>query len=908
MAFAAGTRLGPYEILSPLGAGGMGEVYRARDTRLDRTVAVKVVASAIATDPDSRVRFEREARAVALLDHPHICAVYDVGQHDDVHYLVMQYLEGETLAARLARSSEPLPLYEILTIGSQLADGLDRTHRAGVTHRDLKPSNVMLTKSGARAAGLHAKLMDFGLAKLRGTTGLTARADVTQVATSSPSTAVGTLVGTVHYMAPEQVEGREADARSDIWALGVLLYEMATGRRPFGGESAASIIGAILKDTPPPVCDRRPQVPRAFSHIVERCLAKDPDERWQSAADVAGELRWLATTGDEAAAASAPETTRPWERLMWIAVTIALVAALGVLVRRPSDHAAVSGVAPVAFSIHPPEGGTFGSPLASVPTPQFAVSPDGRQIAYVAAESDGIARLWLRPLDADEGRVLAGTEDAAYPFWSPDNRTVAFFAQRALKKVDVGGGPPQEISPATINMRGGAWSTSGTIVFNPDTEVGLLRVSSAGGTPAPLLLAGKSWSGVARWPHFVDDTHFLIQLRDDTEGRTIYIGSVEDAAITKLVTSDWSAQASQGFLLFLNGTTLMAQPFASDGLSLTGEAIPLRSDVAGATTGYGAFSASRTGVLAYAKAARTLGELRWFDRTGTPHERAAPAADYSDFRLSPDGARLAYSRVDPLTQAPDIWVLDLRRGGLERKTSHPLTEASALWSPTGDRLLYRSNRGSTNNQLYVTTVGAAVTEPELVVSDAMLKAAQHSNAIPSDWSADGAWVAYSASTTKTGFDVWALPITGDRKPVLVAQSPFNEMQGVISPDSHWIAYASDQSGRYEVYVQAFPVGKETWTISKDGGSQPRWSRQGRELMYLRPDGMLMSAATQVGQTFAHSPATALFKTALPTVVNPYRWGYVPSADGERILLAVPEQGSAKPAITVVTNWQALLKR
>jgi Tol biopolymer transport system component len=651
-------------------------------------------------------------------------------------------------------------------------------------------------------------------------------------------------------------------------------------------------------------------VPRAFSHVVDRCLAKDPDERWQSAADVAGELRWIAATRDQAPTAATAKSGIAWERFAWIAVTITLLAATSMLLRRPADGAAASGPAPVAFSIHPPEGGTFGSPLASVPTPQFAVSPDGRQIAYVAAETDGIARLWLRPLDAEEGRPLAGTEDAAYPFWSPDSGTVAFFAQRALKRIDVAGGPPQAISEATINMRGGAWSSSGAIVFNPDTEVGLLRVSSSGGTTVPLLLGGKSWSGVARWPHFIDDKHFLIQLRDEAgtgAERNIYVGSIAAAAITKLVASDWSAQASQGFLLFLNGTTLMAQPFASDGISLTGDAVPLRSDVAGSTTGYGAFSASVTGVLAYAKPERRLGELRWFDRTGTPREVAAPAADYPDFRLSADGTRLAYSRVDPLTQAPDIWVLDLRRGAIQRMTSHPLTEASVLWSPAGDRLLHRSNRGSSNVQLFV-AAGDGVTEPELVVSGAMMRSAQHSNAIPSDWSSDGAWVAYSATTTRTGFDVWAFPIGADRKPVLVARSPFNEMQGVMSPDSRWIAYASDESGRYEVYVQAFPAGKERWTISNNGGSQPRWSRQGRELMYLQPDGTLMSATTQVGQTFSASAPAALFKTVLPTAVNPYRWGYVPSADGERILIAQPVEGSVKPAITVVTNWQALLKR
>ncbi len=424
----------------------MGEVYKATDTRLDRTVAVKVISGQIVGNIELRARFEREARAVALLDHPHICAVYDVGQQDDVSYLVMQYLEGETLATRLARTNGPLPLPQVLTIGGQLADALEKTHRAGLTHRDLKPANVMMTKSGPR-------LLDFGLAKITDAAGPISMSGLTRLATQQSLTAAGTILGTVHYMAPEQVEGREADARTDVWALGALLYEMATGKRPFDGDSAASVIGAILKDVPPPISTRAPLIPRTLDHVVERCLAKDPDERWQSAADVGTVLRWIASSGGESPAGPR-KPRRAWrEYAAWSLAAILLIF-LGVTLSRPAPVSARPPADVVVFSVYPPPGGAFRSQGASVPTPKLALAPDGRHLVFVAAGPDGVARLWLRPLDAAEARPLAGTEDATDPFWSPDSRNVAFFARGALQRVDLNGGAPQELSPATINARG----------------------------------------------------------------------------------------------------------------------------------------------------------------------------------------------------------------------------------------------------------------------------------------------------------------------------------------------------------------------------------------------------------------------------------------------------------------------
>jgi len=538
------------------------------------------------------------------------------------------------------------------------------------------------------------------------------------------------------------------------------------------------------------------------------------------------------------------------------------------------------------------------------------MSPDGRQLVFVAAEANGIARLWLRPLGTAEARPLAGTEDAAYPFWSPDSRSIGFFAQRALKRIDTSGAAPQVLSEATINMRGGAWSSSGEILFIPDTQRGLLRVPASGGSAVPVKIAGGVDSGVfPRWPLFLPDGRsFLVQMRDGPgQGGNVYVGSLDESHATHVVASDWGAQYSQGFLLYLVGTTLMARPLISDGSASSGDAVPLRTDVAGTSTGYGAFSVSTTGIIAYANPMRAVSEMRWFDRTGRQLDLVAPSANYSDFRLSPDETRVAYSRVDPMTQAADVWILDLRGGSLQRLTSDPLTEASVLWSPAGDQLVYRFNRGSPNVQLK-RVASTGVGDEEVVLTDAMLLASQHSNSVPTDWSSDGAFVIYHATTPSTGFDLWALPLRGERKPVLVAQTPFNELHGSISPDSRWVAYESDQSGRYEVYVQAFPVAKERWTISSGGGSQPRWSRDGRELLYLQSDGTLTSVTTQTAPSFVKGTHVPLFKTRLSTTVNPYRLGYVPTADGRRFLMSVPIDDEDRTAITVVVNWPALLKR
>ena len=903
MALTSGTRLGPYEILSPLGAGGMGEVYRARDTRLERTVAIKILPEEIAGQPDVRARFEREARAIATLDHPHICAVYDVGEHDGQHYMVMQYLEGETLEVLLARQKGPLPLDQALPIVIVIADALDKTHRAGITHRDLKPANIMLTRTGT-------KLLDFGLAKLRGPATPISMSGMTRVATATPQTTKGTILGTVQYMAPEQVEGREADARSDIWAFGAVLYEMVTGQRPFAGDSPASVIGAILKDTPAPVSSRQPLAPRALDHLVERCLAKDPDERWQHARDVKHQLEWIASGPGPAVTHEGTSQRTRREYIAWGVALAALLVATWITLFAPRSGPAGTESEPLVFSVYPPPGTTFTNPLATVPAPQFSMSPDGRQLVFVAAQADGIARLWLRPLGTADARPLAGTEGAAYPFWSPDSRSIGFFAQRALKKVDTNGAAPQVLGEATINMRGGGWSSSGEILFVPDTSRGLVRVPSSGGSAVPMNIAGGTGAGAyPRWPVFLPDgRRFLVHMRDGPgKGGNVYLGSLDGSQVMQVAASDWSTQYSQGFLLYLTGTTLMARSLGSDGGPSADDAIPLRTDVAGTSTGYGAFSISTTGVMAYANPIRAVSEMRWFDRTGRQLDLVAPPANYADFRLSPDETRVAFSRVDPMTQAADVWILDLRGGSLQQLTSDPLTEASVLWSPSGDQLVYRFNSGSANIQIK-RVMATGVGGEEVLLTDAMLQASQHSNSVPTDWSADGAYLVYHATTASTGFDLWALPLQGERKPVLVEQTPFNELHGSISPDSRWVAYESDKSGKFEVYVQAFPIAKERWTISSGGGSQPRWSRDGRELVYLQSDGTLTAVPTQTTPSFVKGTPTPMFKTRLLAAVNAYHLAYVPTADGQRFLMSAPIDNEERSAITVVVNWPALLKK
>ncbi len=669
MTLAAGSRLGPYEILSAIGAGGMGEVYRARDTRLARTVAVEVLPEHLTSNEDLRQRFEREAKTISQLSHPHICALYDVGREGNRDFLVMEYLEGETLAARLDKGA--LPSEQLLRYGIEIADALDKAHRQGIVHRDLKPGNVMLTKSGV-------KLLDFGLAKFQAAARGDALSGVSRLATqaqaSQPLTERGTVLGTFQYMAPEQLEGGEADSRSDIFAFGAVLYEMATGRKAFSGKSQASLIGSILRDDPPSVNEVAPMTPPALNRVIKTCLAKDPEDRFQTAHDVKLQLQWIAEGGSQAglpAPVAARRKSR--ERLAWSVAAAAIVAAAllgaGYLRRAPAK------ATPIRFEIPTPEG------VSLIDAPK--ISPDGKILAFNASDSSGRPRIWVRPLSALTAQPLAGTEGATRPFWSPDSRFLGFFAEGKLKKIEISGGPPQKICDYPTGSDG-TWSPAGVILFDGRTGDPIQRVSAEGGTPTVAVKADASRKEtMVAWPEFLPDgRHFLYEAQGQKAEDHMYrIGSL-DSKDTRALAPAQSlvTYAPPGHLLFVRESTLVAQPFDAKAMKTTGEPVPLAEHVGTIATGLARFSASRNGVLAY-RTGDSGSRLLWFDRDGKELSAVGDPGDYTDTMLSPAGDRLAYVTNDARGGKADIWIRDLARGASSRFTFDPAEDVEPLWSP-----------------------------------------------------------------------------------------------------------------------------------------------------------------------------------------------------------------------------------
>ncbi len=700
MALTSGTRFGPYEIQSPLGAGGMGEVYRARDTRLERTVAIKILPEHLSQDSEAKQRFNREARAISSLSHPNICHLYDVGSQDGIDFLVMEFLEGETLADRLAKG--PLPPEQVLKYGIEICEGLEKAHKTGVIHRDLKPGNVMLTKSGA-------KLMDFGLAKSSAvsdapSSGLT----LTSPVASRPLTQQGMIVGTFQYMSPEQIEGKEADARSDIFALGAVLYEMATGKRAFEGKTTTSVIAAILERDPPPISAVRAMFPGALDKVIKTCLEKDPDERWQSTRDLRTNLKWIAE-GDDAVT-STPSKRDPWrERAAWVlasAFLIALALLAGVRYRRPL------ATVPVRFSVYPPEKEALsGATNITVQVPQFALSPDGHSMAFIGNAPGAGSMLWLRSIEQVAARALPGTESAELPFWSPDSRWIGFFAGGKLKKIPAAGGPVQVLAEIADPF-GGAWGADDSILF-AELSNSLFRVSSAGGAVSSLTKLDSSQQESAhRWPQFLPDgRHFLFHVQGRLpEYRGIYVGSLDGGSKRLLIRSDTSGvYAWPGYLLYLDGDTLLGQEFDAAHLELRGEPFMVAEHVGRSAASNVAASASGTGTLAYTTAALQPGRLSWFDRAGNSYGSVGVEGDYPDFRLSPNGQTLAVSLVDTKMWNPDIWLIDLTRGSPSRFTVGSALNASPVWSPDGARIIFRTNRNGATD-LYEKSAGGGGSE------------------------------------------------------------------------------------------------------------------------------------------------------------------------------------------------------
>jgi Tol biopolymer transport system component len=877
-----GTLLGPYEVTAQIGKGGMGEVYRARDRRLDRTVAIKVLPAEVASDAEARARFEREARTVAALDHPHICAIYDVGSVDGTHYLVMPYLDGRSLAARLEHGA--LPIDQGLKIAAELADALDRAHRQGITHRDVKPANVMMTKTGS-------KLLDFGLAKLRGPVTPISTSSSSDIATRSPTTAQGTILGTMQYMAPEQVEGKEADARSDVWALGTVIYEMVTGSRPFQGETPASVIGAILKDEPSPVSRIQPLAPTVLDHIVTRCLSKDPENRWQSARDVS---HALAMVGE---ASVARAHVLPPRRTMAIASVAGFLTAvaIGTLLWATWPRAEAER-RPLSFHLTPPADAEFQfSPNAG----GSAISPDGQSVAFVAV-ANGTSRLWIRTLDSLTARELPDTEGARFPFWSPDSGSIGFFTSTDLRRIGVSGGLSVVLARAG-DARGGAWNADGTIVFSPYSVGPLYRISASGGTPVPLtaLSAGEF---THRWPKFLPDGRTLLYFGQGPKAG-VYLTTLDRPANTTFLldsTSDATyvpgPRDSPGYLLWIARDAVMAQPFDPQSASLMGSAVAVPGSgfaAAVLSTQRASLSASNDGTLLYSSGGARY-QLAWFGRDGTPRGTLGAVEQYIGLRLSPDGSEVLVTIRD-VAASGDLWRIDLASGARSRVTSDG-GGWYGVWSPDSQQVMFTAlNR---REVLRAAKVRGGGDIQDVSTFDRQV--------YPSDWSFDGTYLAYAANNEKTANDVWVLPMTGAPKPAAILQTSFNEHHAQFSPDGRWLVFTSNQSGRDDVYVQSFPDASTRRIVSSAGGAYPRWSRSGRELFYRTPDGRLMTIPVRLaGSSVQLGTPSVVMRLVEAAGLHPYP--YDVAADG-RILALTPASGAVQDlTLTVLMNWQAALE-
>ena len=870
MSIPSGTRLGPYEIVGTAGSGGMGDVYRARDVRLNRDVAVKTLKGPFTE------RFEREAHAISALNHPNICTLHDVGQHEGSGYLVMEFIEGTEIAG-------PLPVEQAIAYGVQICEALHAAHRKGIIHRDLKPANILVTKQGV-------KLLDFGLAKLAATAGVEAAAGAGEQATVAALTGTHTVVGTPQYMAPEQIEGRDVDARTDIFAFGCVLYELLTGKRAFDGKTSSSIMAAVLATRPKPIDELIPLTPPALARIVSRCLEKDPEDRWQSARDVGAELQWIAQGGSKAglpALVSARRRVR--EKLAWGAFAIATLAAIAFAVawvRRAPEPPPV-----VRFPFVTP------ATLQNLSPP--LISPDGRHIVF-AADADGKRMLWLRPLDTIEPRPMPGTEGVFRPFWSPDSRFVGFIAGGKMKKVDIGGGPATTICDAANGDA--SWSPEGVILFDARVVDPLRRVDASGGVSKPMVLDPGKPDGTpgAAWPEFLPDgKHFLYNQVDPASPEmTVMVGHIDTGTIKSLFKTTTRVQyAEPGYLLFVRDRTLVAQKFDTESLAVSGEPVPLGEGLGSDSVGLASFSVSRTGILVYRGGELSGSRLVWMDRSGKETPLLGDGADYRDTSLSPDGTRLVYDVVDGGGARGDLWIRDLVRNVSSRFTFDAATEHNPKWSPDGRRVVFTSKAKGAGDLYVKDAAGTKEAEPLLVNPE---------EKYVSDWSADGQYVLYtSRDGSNTDWNIWAVPTAGDRKPIPIVKTQFAELWATFSPDGKYVAYQSNESGRAEIYVHEFPEARTKWQVSTAGGTEPYWRRDGREL-YYRQGPRVVAVPVQAGATFSAGDPVTLFQTRFATSI--VRGRYRPTPDGQRFLVLASLARDVEQPAAVVLNWAAALRR
>ena len=895
MAISTGKRFGPYEVVSPLGQGGMGEVYRARDTRLDRTVAIKVLPTILGDRIDLRKRLQREARALSSLSHPHICALYDIGEQDGADYLVMEYLEGETLARRLEKG--PLPPDQVLKFGIQIADALEKAHAQGITHRDLKPGNIMLTKNGA-------KLLDFGLARLSDQTVPVSPALADLVTMDRRLTEEGVILGTFQYMAPEQLEGKNSDTRSDIFAFGAVLYEMCTGRPAFHANTKASLIAAILSSEPSPISTQQPLMPRALDRLVNGCLRKDPDERPQIAHDVKLQLQWIREGGSEAGVAP-PIASRQktHEFIAWLLVGLLVLSLVGVIAVR-GLHPSYVPAPTIRFDI-PATTGRYEA------AEMMQISPDGTRVAFPARNtSDEKRRLWVRSLTTGEVQELQGTEDADWPLWSPDGRSIAFSAGEGIKRIDATGGV------ATVLCDGVApvgWTRDGTIILLTSYSGPLYRVPDRGGVPVPVTQLDASRKEVAHyWSQVLpDDHHFLFMARrgDGPDEGEVYVGDLHSKS-RKLVLpfKARTYYVEPGYLLYIRGGVLLAQPFDLAHLRVKSEAVRIADQAAFDTQfGWSGLSVSEAGVILYERVSG-LAQLTWVDRSGKEVGTISKPARQGSPRLSPSDTAVLVERPE---KAPNwqnatlgLWMYDLQHRGLETRITPDLkTEvhgggATPAWSPSGDRIAYTSLR---DGKYGVFTRSLQNEKEELIATSPERK-------YVSDWSPDGRYlvVQFAEDAPRRVRDIYSIDLRGERRLVpFIRTNQTEEVGGRISPDGHWLAYASDETGRLELYIQRFPDGGHKQRLSSSGGVQPVWRRDGKELFFLGDSLNIMALPVHLGTQLEYGQPESLFR--IKPRADSFGTDYDVSKDGQRFLVNT-EPTASGAGVTGLVNWASLLNK